>query len=139
MPELTNATKTHANLLEAFAGESQASLRFVWFGELAAAAGDTDAAAAFFSAAQFPADHARRILDYLAPIGDPVTTEPIGATEQNLKSALVGETYEHLQLYPSFAKTARYEQFDEIAEWFESVAAAKKAQTDRFHEVLDGQ
>ena len=56
---------------------------------------------------------------------------PIGNTEDNLKSAVEGETYEYSEMYPGFAKTARDEGFDELAEWIETLATAERSHTNR--------
>ncbi len=69
-------------------------------------------------------------------MGDPATEEPFGSTEQNLTSAIDGETYEFTQMYPGFAKSARDEGFDEIAEWFETLAKAEKSHAGRFSKGL---
>jgi rubrerythrin len=66
-----------------------------------------------------------------------VTSQPIGDTEKNLKSAVEGETYEYTEMYPSFAKTARQEGFDEVAEWFETLARAEKSHAGRFGKGLE--
>ena len=72
----------------------------------------------FRSTADGETAHAFGHLKYLATVGDTVTGEPIGTTEQNLKSAIAGETYESSQMYPGFAKVAREEGFEDIAHWF---------------------
>ena len=69
-------------------------------------------------------------------VGDPVTDEPVGPTADNLKSAIAGETYEYTEMYPGFAKTARDEGFEEIAEWLETLARAEKSHAGRFSEGL---
>ena len=61
-----------------------------------------------------------------------MTGEPVGPTTDNLKSAIAGETYEYTEMYPGFAKTARDEGFDEIAEWLETLARAEKSHAGRF-------
>jgi rubrerythrin len=104
-----NGTKTHENLKEAFAGESQANRRYLWFAQKADVEGYPDAAALFRSVAEGETGHAHGHLEYLAEVGDPATGEPIGDTEDNFKSAVAGETYEYTQMYPGFAKTARDE------------------------------
>ena len=68
---------------------------------------------------------------------DPATGEAIGDTESNLGSAIAGETYEFTEMYPGFAKAAREEGFDEIAEWFETLARAEKSHAGRFTKALD--
>ena len=76
-------------------------------------------------------------MDFLKEVGDPVTGVPIGDTEKNLKSAVEGETYEYTEMYPGFAKSAREEGFDEIAEWFETLARAEKSHAGRFAKGLE--
>ena len=82
--------------------------------------------------------HAFGHFDFLAPAGDPVTGEPVGPTDANLKSAIAGETYEYTEMYPGMARTARDEGFAEIAEWFETLAKAEKSHAGRFQKALDG-
>ena len=80
--------------------------------------------------------HAFGHFDYLAEVGDPVTGVAVGATEDNLRSAVEGETYEYTEMYPGFARTARDEGFDAIAEWFETLAKAEKSHAGRFAQGL---
>ena len=61
----------------------------------------------------------------------------VGPTEDNLKSAIEGETYEYTEMYPGFARTARDEGFDQIAEWFETLARAEKSHAGRFTQGLE--
>ena len=81
--------------------------------------------------------HAFGHLDFLKEVGDPVTNTPIGHTEDNLKSGVEGETYEYTQMYSGFAKTARDEGFEELAEWFETLAKAERSHAGRFTKGLD--
>ena len=129
-------TKTHENLKEAFAGESQANRRYLWFAQKADIEGYPDAAALFRSVAEGETGHAHGHLEYIAEVGDPASGEPIGETEANFKASIAGETYEYTQMYPGFAKTARDEGFDEIADWFETLARAEKSHAGRFGEGL---
>ena len=69
-------------------------------------------------------------------MGDPATGLPIGDTEKNLKSAIFGETHEYEKMYPGMAKTAREEGFEDIAEWFETLAKAEKSHAGRFTKML---
>jgi rubrerythrin len=131
-----HGTKTHENLKEAFAGESQANRRYLWFAQKADVEGYPDAAALFRSVAEGETGHAHGHLEYLAEVGDPATGEPIGDTADNLKASVAGETYEYTQMYPGFAKTAREEGFAEIADWFETLARAEKSHAGRFGEGL---
>ncbi len=70
-------------------------------------------------------------------VGDPATGLPIGATADNLKAAIAGETHEYTDMYPGMAKTARDEGFDEIADWFETLAKAERSHANRFQKALD--
>ena len=134
--ELKN-TKTHANLKEAFAGESQANRRYLYFAKVADIEGYPDVAGLFRDTADGETGHAHGHLDYLKPAGDPVTNEPIGSTDKNLKSAVAGETYEYTQMYPGMAKTAREEGFGDIADWFETLARAERSHANRFTKGLE--
>ena len=136
MPEL-NGSKTHENLKEAFAGESQANRRYLYFAQKADIEGYPDVAALFRSVAEGETGHAFGHFDFLAEVGDPVTEVPVGPTEDNLKSAVEGETYEYTEMYPGFAKTARDEGFDEVAEWLETLARAEKSHAGRFAQGLE--
>ena len=137
MAEL-KGSKTHANLKEAFAGESQANRRYLYFAKVADVEGYPDVAGLFRDTAEGETGHAHGHLDYLKRVGDPATGEPIGSTELNLKASIAGETYEYTQMYPAFAKTAREEGFEEIAEWFETLARAERSHAGRFQKGLDG-
>lgn len=136
MPDL-DGTKTHENLKEAFAGESQANRRYLYFARRADVEGYPDTAALFRSVAEGETGHAFGHFDYLSEVGDPVTGVPVGDTDDNLKSAIEGETYEYTEMYPGFAKTAREEDFDTIADWFETLARAEKSHAGRFQAGLD--
>ena len=131
MPKL-DGTKTHHNLKEAFAGESQANRRYLYFAKVADVEGYPDVAGLFKDTADGETGHAHGHLDFLKQVGDPATGQPIGNTAKNLKSAVAGETYEYQTMYPGFAKTAREEGFADIAEWFETLAKAEKSHAGRF-------
>ena len=103
MPDL-NGSKTHDNLKEAFAGESQANRRYLYFAQKADVEGYPDVAALFRSVAEGETGHAFGHFDFLAEVGDPVTGVTVGGTSDNLKSAIAGETYEYTEMYPGFAK-----------------------------------
>jgi len=135
MAEL-NGSKTHENLKEAFAGESQANRRYLYFAQKADVEGYPDIAALFRSVSEGETGHAFGHFDHLAAVGDPVTGEPVGATEDNLRSAIAGETYEYTEMYPGFARTARDEGFEDISEWFETLARAEKSHAGRFTQGL---
>ena len=130
-------SKTETNLKEAFAGESQANRRYLYFSKTADIEGYPDIAGLFKDTADAETGHAFGHLDFLKEVGDPATGEPIGATDQNLKAAIAGETYEFTEMYPGFARAARNEGFEEIAEWFETLARAEKSHAGRFQKALD--
>ena len=119
-------SKTEENLKAAFAGESQANRRYLYFAQKADVEGYNDVATVFRSTAEGETGHAHGHLEFLEEVGDPATGEPIGSTDQNLNAAIQGETHEYTDMYPGMAKTARDEGFDEIADWFETLAKAEK-------------
>ena len=131
-------TKSHQNLKEAFAGESQANRRYLYFARIADIEGYPDIGGLFRDTSEAETGHAFGHLDFLKEVGDPCTGVTIGSTEKNLKSAIEGETYEYTEMYPGFAKTARDEGFLELAEWFETLAKAEKSHAGRFTKGLDG-
>ena len=135
MPQL-EGTQTHENLKAAFAAASQANRRHLWFAQKADIEGFPDLAMLFRSVAESETGHAHGHLDFLCDVGDPVTGEPIGDTEQNLKAAIAGETYGYTEMYPGFARTARQEGLTDIAEWLEVLARAEKSHADRFGQGL---
>ena len=130
-------TKTKENLEAAFAGESQANRRYLYFAQKADIEGYNDVASVFRSTAEGETGHAHGHLEYLGEVGDPATGEPIGDTEANLKSAIAGETHEYTDMYPGMAKTAREEGFEEIADWFETLAKAEKSHAGKFQKTLE--
>ena len=130
-------SKTEQNLKDAFSGESQANRRYLYFAAKADVEGYNDVAALFRSTAEGETGHAHGHLEYLQECGDPTTGLPIGTTENNLKAAVAGETHEYTDMYPGMAKTARDEGFDEVADWFETLAKAEKSHAGRFQKALD--
>ncbi len=130
-------TKTHDNLKAAFAGESQANRRYLYFANKADVEGQTEVASLFRNTAEGETGHAHGHLDYLAHVGDPATDLPIGSSELNLKAAVAGETHEYTDMYPGMAKSARDEGFDEIADWFETLAKAERSHANKFQKALD--
>jgi rubrerythrin len=130
-------SKTEENLKAAFAGESQANRRYLYFAKKADVEGYNDVSAVFRSTTEGEAGHAYGRLEYLEEVGDPATGKPIGTTELNLKAAIAGETHEYTDMYPGMAKTAREESLDEIADWFETLAKAERSHANRFQKALD--
>jgi rubrerythrin len=130
-------SKTEGNLKDAFAGESQANRRYLYFAAKADVEGYNDVAAVFRSTAEGETGHAHGHLEYLEEVGDPATGLPIGPTSANLVAAIAGETHEYTDMYPGMAKQAREEDFEEIADWFETLAKAERSHANRFQKALD--
>ncbi len=136
MSKQLKGTKTHQNLKDAFAGESQANRRYLYFAKVADVEGYPEVASNFRETAEGETGHAHGHLDYLKAVGDPATGLPIGDTATNLKSAIAGETHEYTDMYPGMAKTAREEGLTEVADWFETLAKAEKSHAGRFDKML---
>jgi len=135
MAEL-KGSETEQNLKDAFAGESQANRRYLYFAAKADVEGHNNVATVFRSTAEGETGHAHGHLEYLEETGDPATGKPIGDTKLNLEAAVAGETHEYTDMYPGMAKTARDEGFDEIADWFETLAKAERSHANRFTKAL---
>jgi len=129
-------SKTLDNLKAAFAGESQANRRYLYFAQKADVEGYNDVAAVFRSTAEGETGHAHGHLEFMESVGDPATGLPIGSTSNNLKASVAGETHEYTDMYPGMARTARDEGFAEIADWFETLAKAEKSHAGRFTKAL---
>jgi rubrerythrin len=130
-------SKTEQNLRDAFAGESQANRRYLYFANKADIEGQNDVAALFRSTAEGETGHAHGHLEFLEEVGDPATGLPIGSSRLNLKAAVAGETHEYTDMYPGMAKTAREEGHDEIADWFQTLAKAERSHANRYQKALD--
>ncbi|HJV27265.1 MAG TPA: rubrerythrin family protein [Aromatoleum sp.] len=130
-------SRTEGNLKAAFAGESQANRRYLYFAAKADVEGQNDVAAVFRSTAEGETGHAHGHLEYLEVSGDPATGLPIGKTRANLAAAIAGETHEYTDMYPGMARVAREEGFEEIADWFETLAKAERSHANRFQKALD--
>ena len=130
-------TRTEENLKAAFAGESQANRRYLYFAQKADIEGYNDVAAVFRSTAEGETGHAHGHLEFLEETGDPATGEPIGPTSSHHKAAIAGETHQYTDMYPGMARAARDEGFEEIADWFETLAKAEKSHAGRFQKALD--
>ncbi len=130
-------TQSEQNLKNAFAGESQANRRYLYFARRADIEGYAEVGGLFRDISEAETGHAFGHLDFLKETGDPATGDPIGSTEDNLKAAVAGETYEYSEMYPGFARTARDEGFDELAEWFETLARAERSHAGRFSKGVE--
>jgi len=133
-------TRTEKNILTAFAGESQARNRYTYFAAQARKDGFVQISHIFEETADQEKEHAKRLFKMLN--GGEVTIEAafpagrIGTTAENLKAAAGGENYEHSEMYPSFARAAREEGFDDIAKVFEAIAIAEKQHEKRYLDLL---
>ena len=138
MPAL-KGSKTETNLKEAFSGESQANRRYLYFANMADIAGAPDVAAVFRSTAEGETGHAHGHMEYLITggAGEPGTGMPAKTVAEALEAAIHGETHEYTDMYPGMAKTARDEGFDEIADWFETLAKAERSHAGKFKKTLD--
>ena len=132
-----NGTKTCDNLKAAFAGESQANRRYLYFAKMADIEGYSEVAGLFRDTAEGETGHAHGHLDYLKQVADPATDMPFSDVEQALASAVAGETHEYTDMYPGMAQTARDEGFAEIADWFETLAKAERSHAGKFQRALD--
>jgi rubrerythrin len=136
MSEL-KGSKTHTNLKDAFAGESMANRRYLFFARQAEKENLAEVAELFRDTAEGETGHAFGHAEYLVGVGDPATDEPMGSTDENLASSVAGETYEFTAMYPGFAATARDEGFGEIADWFATLARAERTHAGRYQKALD--
>ena len=130
-------SKTEQSLRGAFAAESQANRRYLYFANKADIEGQNDVAALFRSTAEGETGHAHGHLEFLESVGDPATGLPIGSSRRNLESAIASETHEYTDMYPGMAKTARDEGFDEIADWFQTLAKAERSHANRYTKALE--
>ncbi len=130
-------SKTHENLKAAFAGESQANRRYLYFAKAADIEGFPEVAGLFRDTAEGETGHAHGHLEYLKKVGDPATDLPISDVPMMLKSAVAGETHEYTDMYPGMAKAAREEGFSEIADWFETLAKAERSHAGKFQRALE--
>ena len=130
-------SKTEQNLKDAFAGESQANRRYLFFAKQADIEGYPEVAGLFRDTAEGETGHAHGHLEYLKKVGDPATGMPVTDVPQMLASAVAGETHEYTDMYPGMAKAAREEGFAEIADWFETLAKAERSHAGRFQRALD--
>jgi rubrerythrin len=133
-------TQTEKNILTAFSGESQARNRYTYFASQAKKEGFVQISDIFTETAEQEKEHAKRLFKLLeggeVQIQAAFPAGVIGTTAENLKEAAGGENYEWKEMYPSFAKVARKEGFDDIAKIFESIAVAEKQHEKRYRALL---
>ena len=139
MAKSVKGTKTEQSLKEAFAGESQANRRYLYFANQADIAGANDVAAVFRSTAEGETGHAHGHMEYLITggAGEPGTGMPAKTVAEALQAAIAGETHEYTDMYAGMAKIAREEGFDEIADWFETLAKAERSHANKFTKTLE--
>ena len=127
---------TEKNLLTAFAGESQARNRYTYFASQAKKDGFVQIQSIFEETANQEKEHAKRLFKFLeggeVEIKASFPAGVVGSTQENLKASAAGENYEHTEMYPGFAKTAREEGFEAIATVFEAIAVAEKQHEKRY-------
>jgi rubrerythrin len=127
---------TEKNLLTAFAGESQARNRYTYFASQAKKDGFVQIQSIFEETANQEKEHAKRLFKFLeggeVEIKASFPAGVVGSTQENLKASAAGEHYEHTEMYPGFAKTARDEGFEAIATVFEAIAVAEKQHEKRY-------
>jgi len=129
-------SKTLQNLKTAFAGEAQANRRYLYFSRKADEEGYPEISTLFRGIAEGETAHAFKHFDAMKDVGDPVTGAPVRDVKEMLASSVKGETYEWTEMYPSFAKTAREEGFEEVAKYFEILVKAEHAHANKFAEAL---
>ena len=139
MAKSIKGTRTEESLKEAFAGESQANRRYLYFANMADIAGSPDVAAVFRSTAEGETGHAHGHMEYLIEggAGEPGTGMPAKTVTEALEAAISGETHEYTNMYPGMAKVARDEGFDEVADWFETLAKAERSHANKFTKTLE--
>jgi rubrerythrin len=134
-------TQTEKNLLTAFAGESQARNRYSYFASQAKKEGYVQISEIFTETANQEKEHAKRLFKLLeggeVTISGAFPAGVIGTTLENLKESAAGENYEHTDMYPGFAETAKEEGFQDIAEVFMAIAVAEKQHEKRYVALAD--
>jgi len=132
-------SKTESNLLTAFAGESQARNRYTFFASAAKKEGFQQISAIFEETANQEKEHAKRLFKFLEGGELEVTARfpagVVGSTLENLRESAGGENHEHTEMYPGFAKIAREEGFEQIANIFEAIAVAEKQHEKRYNDL----
>ena len=134
-----NGCKTAQHLKDAFAGESMANRRYLYFANMADIEGAPEVASIFRHTAEGETGHAHGHMEYLLKggAGDPATGEQVSSVAEALHSPIEGETHEYTDMYPGMAKDARDEGFEEIADWFETLAKAERSHAGKFKKTLE--
>ncbi len=140
MEKSIKGTKTEKNLMNSFAGESQARMRYTYFASKAKKEGYEQIAAIFLETAEQEKEHAKRMFKYLEGGMVEITASfpagVIGSTQDNLLAAAQGENEEWTDLYPQFAREAMEEGFPEIAAMYKMIAVAEAEHERRYLKLL---
>ncbi|OGJ92301.1 MAG: rubrerythrin [Candidatus Raymondbacteria bacterium RifOxyA12_full_50_37] len=133
-------SKTEKNLLKSFAGESQARNRYTYFASIAKKEGYIQISNIFSETADNEKEHAKRMFKFLEGGVVEITASypagKLGTTAENLAASAAGENEEWTELYPSFAKTAREEGFEDVAKMYEAISIAEKQHEKRYNDLL---
>jgi len=133
-------SKTEKNLLTSFAGESQARNRYTYFASVAKNEGYIQISNIFEETADNEKEHAKRMFKFLEGGMVEITASypagKIGTTAENLKASAEGEHEEQTSIYPEFAKIARSEGFDKVAEMYEAISVAERQHEKRYEDLL---
>ena len=133
-------TETEKNILTAFAGESQARNRYNYFASTAKKDGFVQISHIFEETANQEKEHAKRLFKFLeggdVEISAAFPAGTIGSTLDNLKASAAGENHEYTEMYPSFARIAREEGFNEVADVMEAIAIAEKQHEKRYNSLI---
>ncbi len=127
---------THKHLKDAFAEEAVTAYRYLYFAKIADIEGQPDVAQLFRDLAEGGICNAHGSLDFLRTEGDPLTGAPIGETDRNLHAALLAESTEYAELYPTMAAVAHAEGFPDIASWFETLTKLKRAHAEQLRAAI---
>ena len=138
MAEL-KGSQTEKNLLTSFAGESQARNRYTYFASQAKKEGYVQIQAIFEETADQEKEHAKRFFKFLqggeVQVSAAFPAGTIATTRENLLAAAAGENYEHTEMYPGFARVAREEGFETVAQAFEAISVAEKQHEKRYRDL----
>ena len=141
MAKSIKGTQTEINLMKAFAGESQARMRYTYFASAAKKEGLVQISKIFEETAAQEKEHGKRFFKFLeggeVEITESFPAGTISDTLTNLKAAAAGESYEWSDLYPSFAQVAREEGFPQIAAAFEAISVSEKQHDKRFKDLAE--
>lgn len=140
MAKSIKGTQTERNLMQSFAGESQARMRYTYFASKAKKEGYEQIAAIFEETANQEKEHAKRMFKWLeggmCEVHASFPAGIIGTTEENLRAAAAGENEEWAEAYPEFARVADEEGFPEIAKMYRAIAVAEKGHEERYRALL---